>query len=653
MRKRRALEMNGFQPIEIWKRVLLNVRIPVLLFVFLFPCMAQSHSNLIRTDAPGNTFIAGQEVTLILDAALLGKPIRVVDYWGRWIASKEKVSGSEISLGSLSTGWYTVCIGDEETALAVVPDPKERIESNSNVCADVALSWLIPPERFEEASELLFRAGIRTIRDRFSWSEVEPEPNVFKWGRYDSSASILKNHGIKVYTVFHDTPAWTRTNKKETFFPDDLRDAYRFMKETGKHYAGSVDIWEIWNEADIPMFSPTTGSDYSAYLKAVSLGLKDGNPKSTILMNSLALASGKWLDQVLRDGGGNYFDLYNYHIYADPVRDYASRAQWHKSRMAQWGIADKPIWLTEAGIPSPHRDGIMALEAQQRQVQFIPKAYVMSLATGVDKYFFFVVPWLLEEKNSWGVWHGKTDLTPYPGYSALSAAAWMLGWGHYVGRLDLADEAVHVHLLKRSPTEEEYVLVLWCEGPSKEIVLPESLLSSANRVVDAVGFQTQFTSRQRAGHFYCSETPVYIPLHLDRLPDSLKRPASRPGNERPPVAPGLPRVVLRVSAPSGKIDKKQECVTISSLDNVTLNIEIYNFYDREISGNLAVYHFGVSPQPIQNMKIDVPSYERLVREVKLPASLTGSFHTFQAALEENGQYSTPASIDLMVIGEKY
>lgn len=107
--------------------------------------------------------------------------------------------------------------------------------------------------------------------------------------------------------------------------PADLRDAYTYGRQLGEAYGDLVDAWEMDNEPDIG-FVPEPVERFAAYQKALYLGLKAGireclslkpPPARTplVLMASLSLPPGPWLERFADNDGLSYTDGYNYHYY--------------------------------------------------------------------------------------------------------------------------------------------------------------------------------------------------------------------------------------------------------------------------------------------------------------------------------------------------
>jgi len=578
----------------------------------------------VRSDQPGHVFIEGQPIRFTLTVAEGEIPpaaLRVVDYDGQTVA--EPAWGETLALPALPRGYYELRAGEEKrTSFAVVVDPADRVPGDTRLAADCAHSWLIrDPEQYDEAAELVRRAGFPWVRERLSWGEVEPERGVFHWGRYDRTADEAAQRGIKVYQVFHSIPGWARADGNWKAYPDDLRDVFNFARATAEHFKGRVQAWEVWNEADIAAFSEELADEYAAFHKAAALGFKAGDPEVRVLMVSLALGPGPFADHIFRNGIAPYTGLYNWHIYASPP-DYVARARAHHAVRARYGIADRPNWLTEAGIPLRDQGGGLSPEDERRQAGFIPRSFVYSLASGVDKHFWFVFPYYLENGIDFGSLN--PDLTPKPGYVALATITYALGRGDYLGRLDLSsppykggdrggvsslrkerldppqpslrqggsdDDPWHAHLFDRG--DGSHALVLWAEGEETEVTLPLGVETA--RRLSVVGTETVLPTADGQLAVTLTREPFYLLLTEDPLAELV----TSPGWDTPlpgplPAAQGegaatsteLPGLVLRWRFPPGTAQKASEAYVLPVGEPVNLELQVYNFGAEPFDGTV-------------------------------------------------------------------
>ncbi|MBL9218361.1 MAG: hypothetical protein JNG82_07730 [Opitutaceae bacterium] len=171
---------------------------------------------------------------------------------------------------------------------------------------------------------------------------------------------------------------------KVSYLPADLREVYEQGCKLGAAYGDLVDAWEVDNEPDLG-FVPESAERYTAFLKTMYLGLQRGiaeaqhrvagsaqrvvapkrlepgtqPPQSPlVVMGSLGLPPGPWLERFAANDGFAYTDAYNYHYYgyADDFTGVyhqheaaASELSALNSQLSTAVIKSLPVFMTEIG----------------------------------------------------------------------------------------------------------------------------------------------------------------------------------------------------------------------------------------------------------------------------------------------------------------
>lgn len=601
-------------------------------FMILFSLMVLTSAAVeITSERTGHVFTDDETVRFQVETAVEAV-MSVTDYGGRKIFERGLSAGkSTLELGTLPRNHYTMTIrsGDEvrEIYFGVVPSlenhPIRKIKE-SCIASDVAMSWLVKPERFEELAQLTKLSGVVWVRDRINWGEVEPERGrLAEHTRYDLSAEIQTEHGLKVYQVFHATPGWTQEEANPRSFPDDLRDIYNFAAEAARRFKGEVLAWEIWNEPDIIQFSDELGDSYAALLKTAYLGFKSADPELPILLCSFAIPPGNFAETVFQNDVGNYFDIYNYHIYGT-WENHADRALKHLELMRRYGLERKPIWLTEAGRPIKRIPTSTELTSEQELdvAEFLPKAIVSSLSAGVDKYFWFIMPYYRErDVMLFGLL--REDMTPTPGYCALSACTYALGKAEYRGRLDLSD--IHAHVFDRG--NGELAITFWADEGEKDfnvLVNPQKVT-----LVSLMGAEQEMKVQNGPLELKASPSVKYLILPADALQNELKIDHPREKSEIKPYDPALVSpIVLRIRFPKETRDKKSETYQFPRDSLTKVEVEVYNFGEGEFSGKLKLLLPKGWKGTLNSNEVSVNPMGRVVQELELsPSTETSSDQT--------------------------
>ncbi len=435
------------------------------------------------------------------------------------------------------------------------------------VAADLAGAWLLksPGER-RTVARMLRHAGITWVRERLRWSEVEPEPGRFVWGKYDETATILAEEGLHICQVWHDTPAWARPGNPDGSAPDDLRAVYRFAREAARHFRGRIQAWEIWNEPDI-FFWKDPADRYAGFLAAAALGIRAGDPGALVLHGSLCSGVGPFARGVAAAGTMDFCDVFNWHLYKAP-RDYPGDLTAYRTHFTAAGAPWRPAWMTESGIRLAGSEGegrrLLGPEDRQVQARFVPRSVVMSLAAGTARHFFFVVPDYTEKGTQYGVL--RPDLTPTPAFEALGVAARQVGDAAYLGRLDAGAAEVRVFRSTRG-----LVAVGWSDHPA-EVVLPAA--GDGLEVTDQQGHTHRVPVAGSAGRVMLGPDAVYVGGVASAVVDRL--------TDRPPASPPLPpprTAALVLAARSAlPVDKDRDARTLDGSATTFIHeIEVCRF----------------------------------------------------------------------------
>lgn len=626
-----------------------GTRLLVLCLFLLSSCSVMAQSNF-QSKEPGNIFLDKQPVLFSKGEGSGKVRVRVLDAFGKEIKQGE-FAEKNILLGKLPWGWYEIREGDSTTgtSFAVVPAPRQKEEGWAAL--DVALSWLVPQEQYQDLAEIAHRAGVRWVRDRISWGEVEQNKGKFDWGKYDKAAQAQESRGLRVSQVFHDVPAWARTDGDRHRFPDDLRDVFRFTREAVKHFGGKVRAWEVWNEADIPAFSTEPASEYAAFLKAASLGIKKANEGTLVAQSSFALDSPLFASQLVANGTAAFYDIFNYHTYDDP-RSYSLHAKAHAKYREDAKVTELPVWLTEAGVPRSEKEGPLSLNIQREQADYIAKSFVSSRLTGTSRHFFFILPHFLENNGSFGILN--KDLTPQPGYAALAIVTNILGNATYKGEIRYRQPGLHIHVFDDGTND---VLVAWSDKDAVQLPLPltENAKNRLNRLelISAYGSPLPITrtKEEPLPSILLSTMPVFL-----ALPRGIMADVTAPFEKEKPAKP-TPRkrydkaeIVLRLHPIEGKADKKEEAFHLERDRPTQLEIHIYNFGEGQFQGTIQIQ----SENPmlkLGRLSIAVDGLKGMERRViTVPVTWEGRgmrASVSAVAVAQNGERSSPAQIDLI------
>ena len=121
----------------------------------------------------------------------------------------------------------------------------------------------------------------------------------------------------------------------------------------------NIRHWEIWNEPDLCHFWSGSPREYARLLKVAYIVIKWVDPQAFVVFGGLAhFANANWMNQMLDELKGDslsakyngFFDAAGTHHYSLAYVGYQYTNRVRKELDGR-GWQDKPIWITESGVP--------------------------------------------------------------------------------------------------------------------------------------------------------------------------------------------------------------------------------------------------------------------------------------------------------------
>lgn len=503
----------------------------LILLVILMLAATYTSAMIISSEAPGNIFVAGQPVKFQIADTAGNISYVVKDYFNDTVDNGTLLNQNGttiIQLSPLEPGWYELQCQDKATTQSVsfgvvINRDNAPLPIEGKIGVDAASAWLVKDDKLRKPLAQIVRlAGIPWVRERIAWHAVEEQPGKFDWKQYQTVADTLSAEGIHISQIWHDSPSWANDTKTNLALITDLRDIYRFSKTASAQFANQIQAWEVWNEPDVS-FWQGLADRFAGVQKAAYLGIKDGNPNALVLNGALCIGVHPFAHNLFENGIIPYMDRFNWHDYALPST-FPMQLREYRRNIAYANLANKPAWLTEAGLPLRKLDktGIILDEGQRDQCRWVPQSLIMSLVAGVDKTFYFVLPHYLENGNQFGLLH--PDLSPYPGFLALSACANILGETEYRGAYNLNIPNITALVFQ---TKHNQILILWSNS-NQEITIPVNSKLRDIKQLNIFGKQTRVESNNGKLRISVSPETSYLIGKRDWLKSNLLLPATLP-----------------------------------------------------------------------------------------------------------------------------
>ncbi len=395
----------------------------------------------------------------------------------------------------------------------------------------------MPTARVKQLNDL----GANWVRYfTFDWSKIEPTrttPATYDWSQVDEAGLAMAwSSGMTVIPIVKFTPTWAQ--KWEGMFcgpPSEsaLDEFAQFLGAVAARYSQppfNIHYWEIGNEVDMPYQSSSPdnvfgcwgdwndpyfgGEYYGKALRQVTPAIKAADPQAKVLIGGLLLecdpdnppegkdcAISRFLEGVLREGGGPYFDIVSYHSYAAYfVRRINEEYYWLNKGMFydkidyinrilnKYGQGGKPLFLTEVSILCDERyPGCDPLSDDflSRQADYVYWAYVRGWAAGLRG-----VIWFTYEESAWKSSGLYNQSSPKPAYYAYKYLSKTLSGASLVGPLTQYSNVTGFEFRQSN----RRLWILWTSDQADHtITLPAGVLAMHDKLGNALPLTSQVT----------------------------------------------------------------------------------------------------------------------------------------------------------------
>jgi hypothetical protein len=385
----------------------------------------------------------------------------------------------------------------------------------------------------------------------FDWDKIEPIQNgSYDWNTVDESGlKNLSGQGLQVIATIRFTPEWAQKIPGKYCGPirEDALDEYaQFLTALVERYGAppyNIRYWELGNEPDVdPRLVESRsvfgcwgnetlayygGGYYAKMLKSAYPAIKMADSRAQVLIGGLLLdcdpthppagsdcKPANYLEGILRNGGGDFFDILSFHGYAlydgtlqadRTLQSWESRGgvvlgkvDFLREVMDSYGV-DKPLMHTEGALLCHPNNPICDPPDPtffQAQADYVVWLFVRNWAGGLKGTI-----WYQFEGPGWR--HGgllDDNQQPKPAYKALKFLSQQLGGARYEQMLTRYPMLLGYEF--SAPEKRTWVLWAPDEQPH-EIVLPADALSVYDK------FGQDITPE---GETISVQSPIYVEL---------------------------------------------------------------------------------------------------------------------------------------------
>jgi Glycosyl hydrolases family 39 len=306
-----------------------------------------------------------------------------------------------------------------------------------------------------------------------AWPDLEPRKGQWHFQTLDAYLAIVAAHHADVLLPLALSPQWAsaRPSERSTYGPgqaaepEHIDDWNRYVATVAAHCKGRVHAYEIWNEPNFKSFWTGDVSQMVALTREASETIRRIDPQALIVSPSATTAAGvQWLGQFLAAGGGRYVDVIGFHFYVAPQPPEAMVPLIHQvqATMRDNGLADKPLWDTEANWPQPK-----PFPSEDLGAAYLARAYILNWAAGVKRLY-----WYAWDNHGWvAIETTRADnqtLTP-AGRAYGIIQAWLVGQ-----RLDSCDEDASQFWTCRLENGGVPEWIVWNPGGEQPFSVPAS-----------------------------------------------------------------------------------------------------------------------------------------------------------------------------------
>jgi len=371
--------------------------------------------------------------------------------------------------------------------------------------------------RRSQEQQMWAELGPHVIRRDISWAKVEPEVDQWNLSGVDRVLEVTEAAGADwVALLDYGNPAYPPYAEDRTHPVSDPADFARYAAKIAQTYGDRFLFYEIWNEQNAGMAFWKPKEDpvaYAALLSATVPAIRAADPDSVVAMGGLF-----WPDLAFNTPGPEFLDallgllpdlasvdVVPIHPYRYPFTMPETQEDHQSSMIDQIcgareqlddaGLQDVDIWVGELGwhtAPDAFAPGLTHAD----QAAVVVRAAILSFAQGAEQFTWYTTrdsgTDTADQEQMFGLVGYDADpldgddAERKPAYWAYATLSKMLGSHDAIRDLseDLhLDAQTYGYELSGGPSK---TLVLWTDGPSREVQVPVTKDALIRTEIDGV-----------------------------------------------------------------------------------------------------------------------------------------------------------------------
>lgn len=317
--------------------------------------------------------------------------------------------------------------GESPGNVAALSD-KETRDNGSPWGVASGAEWL---SAYPQFNPLLNGAGVRWLRAFEEWQVLEPKHGYFNWAAADHLVQNARANDLHLAWVLGYFAPWASADGGTRKFPiKDIQYWRDYVRHVVERYHGDIKYWEVWNEFNGSFAENGTPGIYAELVREASTSAKAVDPSAKIGL-SVANFDIHFLDAAIKAGAAGHFDYICVHPYeklglieeGGEVDFLAMVTSLREMLAANHQPLDLPLWITEIGEQTTVASD---QKADERQAVALAKSYILALASGFEKVFWFEArgPSYGNNTDNGLI---RPDFTLRPSYHALKTLSSTLG----------------------------------------------------------------------------------------------------------------------------------------------------------------------------------------------------------------------------------
>jgi hypothetical protein len=299
-----------------------------------------------------------------------------------------------LTLPTQLDGYYTLTIFDH-TAFFAPPQsiPFAVVAPPSGTDSPFGVGIHLGTSDASALTPLITRLGTTMIRTDATWSQIEQTSGHYSFNFYDPTLQVLQQNHLSPLLVLDYTNRFY-DNGQTPYDDTGLQAFANYAKAVVTHYGSQLKAVEIYNEYNGLFSTGPCARNPTCYVRMLQYSyqaIKSVRPDVTVVGGAVFAADLFWFQQLFQDGALRFMDVVSDHPYPlvsalSPERaGLAQQMDLLQSLIKHYnnGVT-KPIWITELGWPT----SLFNVD-ERTQAQYLIRGAVLSLASGVQKFFWY------------------------------------------------------------------------------------------------------------------------------------------------------------------------------------------------------------------------------------------------------------------------